>query len=214
MFLLTDGLWKYFQAAGQFLYSLALGLGGPGLFLLALADSSFLSVPEGNDILIVVLATGQSWETMSYYVAMTIMGSVTGCCILFTVGRRGGAFMQRRFSKSKMRRAESIYRRWGLWAVLVPAILPPPTPFKIFVFSAGAFGLSFRRFLLAVLAGRSIRYFSWGILAVLYGEAAKRFLEENIQMVGSTLMLLLLSGLLLYVIIRIRSRNSSSEELA
>lgn len=214
MVLLTDGLWKYFQAAGQFLYSLALGLGGPGLFLLALVDSSFLSVPEGNDILIVVLSTGQSWETMSYYVAMTIMGSIAGCCILFAVGRRGGAFMQSRFSQPNLRRVEGIYRRWGLWAVLVPAILPPPMPFKIFVFSAGAFGLSFRRFLLAVFVGRSIRYFSWGILAVLYGEAAKRFLEENIQMVGSMLMLVAAGGGLLYVLIRIRTRNRSREELA
>ena len=80
------------QTAGLYLYNLALGLGGFGLFALALADSSFLSIPEGNDVLIVVLSTGAGWSAMLYYVAMTVAGSVAGCTLLYWVGRRGGGF--------------------------------------------------------------------------------------------------------------------------
>lgn len=189
---LALGVWEYFRTAGQYIYSMALALGGPGLFLVALADSSFLSVPEGNDILIVILSTGQSWETMSYYVLMTIVGSVAGCSLLFLVGRRGEHYVQKRLQGRNLNSVLQLYRKWGVWAVVIPSILPPPTPFKVFVLAAGVFGISYRRFFLAVLVGRSIRYFMWGILAVLYGEVARRFIEENIQIVGIVLFLLFL----------------------
>ena len=58
--------------------------GGLGLMLLAIVDSSFLSVPEGNDLLIVVLSAGKSWGIMSYYVAMTTIGSALGCILLYS----------------------------------------------------------------------------------------------------------------------------------
>ena len=190
--LLTTGLWEHLRTAAQYIYTTALALGGPGLFLVALADSSFLSVPEGNDILIVVLSTGQSWDTMSYYVVMTILGSVTGCSLLFLVGRRGERYVQNRLQGKNLDYILQLYRKWGVWAVVIPSILPPPTPFKVFVLAAGIFGISYRRFFLAVLAGRSFRYFMWGILAVLYGEVAKQFLEENMQIVGVGLFLLFL----------------------
>lgn len=187
---LATGIWDYLKTVGQYVYSTALALGGPGLFLVALADSSFLSVPEGNDILIVILSTGQSWETMSYYVLMTIMGSVTGCSLLYLVGRRGENYVQKRLEGRNLNQVLQLYRKWGIWAVVIPSILPPPTPFKVFVLAAGVFGISYRRFFLAVLVGRSVRYFMWGILAVLYGEVARQFLEENIQLVGMVLFFL------------------------
>ncbi len=166
------------------LYQFVLGLGGPGLFLLALADSSFLSIPEGNDLLIIVLSIGQSFRTMAYYAAMTTAGSVTGCFLLYTVGRSGGGMISRRVSPERIERIGKLYRRWGLLTLVVPSILPPPTPFKVFVLSAGLFRVPRVKFLAAVAVGRSIRYFSWGILAVVYGEAAKTFLERNLHAIG------------------------------
>lgn len=201
----TVGIGAFFHAAGEFLYRLAKSLGGPGLFLVALADSSFLSVPEGNDLLIVVLSTGQSWELMSYYVLMTVMGSIAGCSILYFVGRRGGSFMEKRTNRRKMERIRQAYRRWGVWAVLVPSILPPPTPFKVFVLSAGLFKIPFPKFLFAVSVGRSIRYFMWGILAVLYGTWAKRFIQESLTSVGIILAAVLFVGVILWLVWNRRS---------
>lgn len=190
----------------------ALALGGPGLFFVALCDSSFLSIPEGNDILIVILSTGQSWEKMSYYVLMTIAGSVTGCTILYLLGRRGGRYLQRRLNSARLEQVRQLYQRWGLWAILVPSILPPPTPFKIFVLSAGVFRIRFRRFFLAVTVGRSIRYFTWGILAVLYGVPVRDFIREHIHEVGLILALLLLAALLGYAWIWHRSRRQAAQQ--
>jgi uncharacterized membrane protein YdjX (TVP38/TMEM64 family) len=65
--------------------------------------------------------------------------------------------------------------------------LPPPTPFKVFVLSAGTFGISWPKFLTAVLIGRSIRYFSEGILAVMYGPFAIQFVQRNYGKFGLAL---------------------------
>jgi membrane protein YqaA with SNARE-associated domain len=182
-----DGLSDYLSLILEQAYEAALALGGPGLLVIALLDSSFLSLPEGNDLLIVILSTGQSWERMAYLVTMTITGSVIGCSLLYWAGRRGGAFVNRPPRREKLKQVEETYRKWGLWAVLVPSILPPPTPFKVFVLSAGVFKVPFVKFLTAVLVGRSIRYFIWGILAVLYGEWAKQVLQGSLHTVGAAL---------------------------
>jgi membrane protein DedA with SNARE-associated domain len=161
------------------------GFGGPGVMLLAIGDSSFLSVPEGNDLLIVILSAGKSWSTMAYYVAMTTIGSVLGCILLYSVGRKGGnPILKRRFSAEKIERAEKLFERYGTLTVLIPSILPPPLPFKIFVLSAGVFRLNLFSFLTAVVLGRTIRYSIWGVLAVLYGAPVKRFMQQHLRDVG------------------------------
>ena len=206
------GLWLYLEALADDLYDLAVALGGPGLFFIAVGDSSFLSLPEGNDILIVVLSTGQTWGVMTYYVTMTILGSVCGCVLLFSVGRRGGIFMQKKVKQSRLHDLRRLYNKWGLWAIMIPSILPPPTPFKICVLSAGLFGVPFWRFVLAVTLGRSIRYFMWGILAVLYGRLAKHFLENNLPFISLLLFLLLAGAIVGYVLIWARMKRRTPQQ--
>ena len=156
--------------------------GGLGVMLLAIGDSSFLSVPEGNDLLIVVLSAGKSWSTMAYYVAMTTIGSVLGCILLYFVGRKGGSpLLKRRFSQVKIDRAEELFNRYGIRdSLLIPSILPPPLPFKIFVLSAGVFRMNVLSFLTAIVIGRAMRYSIWGVLAVLYGNPVKRFMQQHL----------------------------------
>jgi membrane protein DedA with SNARE-associated domain len=96
---------------------------------------------------------------------------------------------------------------------MIPSILPPPTPFKVFVLSAGIFRVPFPRFLLAVIVGRSIRYFMWGILAVLYGELAREFLEENIHTVGLILVAILGLGILLLIAYRMLRGGAEPNEM-
>ena len=212
MFLaMAQGFWDSVRLILNSLYEVALNLGGPGLFFVALADSSFLSLPESNDLLIVVLSTGQGWSRMTYLVVMTILGSIGGCSLLFSIGRGGGSFLKKRFKEQKIRKVKALYQRWGIWAVVVPSILPPPTPFKIFVLSAGLFGISYPKFFLAVALGRSIRYFMWGILAVLYGEWAREFLVQNVTAVGTGLFVLLVAIIAGYGLIRIRTRKRSPQ---
>jgi membrane protein YqaA with SNARE-associated domain len=154
-------------------------LGGIGLFVIALLDSSFLSFPQVNDLLIIVLSTKYP-ERMPYYAGMTTIGSLIGCFLLYGVARRGGeVFLRKRLKGRHVDRAIKLYQRHGLLAVVVPALLPPPVPFKVFVLLAGAAAVSPVRFAIAVGVGRGIRYFGQGYLAVLYGEQAAEFMREH-----------------------------------
>ena len=154
-------------------------LGGIGLFIIALLDSSFLSFPQVNDLLIIVLSTKYP-ERMPYYAGMTTVGSIIGCFLLYGVARRGGeVFLRKRLKGPHVDRAIALYQRHGLLAVVVPALLPPPVPFKVFVLLAGAASVSPVRFGLAVGIGRGIRYFGQGYLAVLYGEQAAEFMKAH-----------------------------------
>jgi len=202
-----DGLIDYFSLILEQLYEAALALGGPGLLVIALLDSSFLSLPEGNDLLIVILSTGQPWGRMSYLVLMTIAGSVIGCSLLYWAGRRGGDFVNRPPRREKLQQVEATYQKWGLWTVLVPSILPPPTPFKVFVLSAGVFKVPFLQFLIAVTIGRSIRYFLWGILAVLYGEWAKQVLQGSLHTGGAILLVLMVLMVATYLVWKVMKRR-------
>jgi LPXTG-motif cell wall-anchored protein len=168
----------------EWIKGFALSLGGPGLFVIAFLDSSFLSFPEVNDLLIVWLTT-QHKERMPYYALMTTLGSIAGCLALYSLARRGGeAFLRKRFRAHYVDVAMDRFRRYGLLAILIPSILPPPTPFKIFVLAAGVSKVRRTDFILAVAIGRGIRYFGEGLLAVYYGEAAAEFIRENATAVG------------------------------
>ena len=158
--------------------------GGVGLFIVAALDSSFLSFPQVNDLLIIVLST-KFPDRMPYYAGMTTAGSLIGCFALYTVARRGGeVFMRKRLKGHHVDRAMALYQRFGLLAVVVPALLPPPTPFKVFVLLAGAAAVSPWKFVVAILIGRGIRYFGEGYLAVRYGDHAYDLVKAHGAEVG------------------------------
>lgn len=162
----------------------ALALGGPGLFLIALLDSSFLSLPEVVDLLMIVFVTRHP-ERMVYYALLATLGSTCGCFLLYLVGRRGGeAFLRRRFHDRHVDRALAIFQKYGLLAVAVPSLLPPPVPFKPFVLVAGVARVRPIEFLVAITIGRGIRYFGEGLLALWYGERAAVFLKHHAREVS------------------------------
>jgi membrane protein YqaA with SNARE-associated domain len=176
----------------------ALGIGGPGLFLIAFLDSSFLSFPEVNDLLIVMLVINHP-HRMVFYASMSTLGSIAGCLALYYVGRRGGnALLEKRFKGGKAEAAANLMRKYGAMALIVPALLPPPAPFKIFVLMAGVANVPLRTFIWAIGVGRGVRYFGEGILAVMYGRQALDYIHQNGRTVGLVLGVLVLAGGLAY----------------
>jgi membrane protein YqaA with SNARE-associated domain len=180
--------------------------GGFGLMVLAMCDSSFVSLPEVNDVLLMTFSINEP-QSMVKFALLTTLGSVIGCSLLYAVGRKGGdAFLRKSFQSDKLARVRRWYQRHGILAVIVPSILPPPTPFKLFVLSAGTFGISWPKFLTAVIIGRSIRYFSEGILAVMYGPVAIQFVHKNYGKVGLAFaVVIVLSALVFFFIARRRT---------
>lgn len=179
--------------------ALALGLGAPGLFLAALLDSSFISLPELVDILVVWMTTRHE-SLMVVYAATATLGSILGSLTLYFIGRKGDQFIARRVSAERIERTLGAFRRFGLMAVLVPSLMPPPMPFKPFVLLAGAAGVSTSRFIMAVGLGRGIRFFGLGLLALWFGDAALQFLETNGKTVSLGLAATLVVGLAGYLL--------------
>lgn len=184
-------------------------IGGPGLFLIAFLDSSFLSFPQANDLLVILMVL-QDPAWMPYYAAMATLGSVVGCLVLYELASRGGAaFMTKRVRGGRGDRVAALVRRYGTVAVLVPSLLPPPAPFKAFVLMAGVVRVPRLKFILAVLVGRGARYFGEGLLAVWYGEQATAFLSAHGRSVGLGLALAVALGFLVYLLWR-RSREDAT----
>jgi len=195
------------ETISVWLSNLLLPYGGIGLMLLAVCDSSFVSLPELNDILLMTFSINNP-EGMLKYAALTTLGSLIGCSLLYAVGRKGGeAFLQRRFGDERMVRLQRWYQRHGILAIVVPSLLPPPTPFKVFVLSAGTFGISWPKFLIAVVIGRGIRYFSEGILAVIYGPAAIEFVHDNYGKIGLALAFVIVASVVVFIYARRRIRS-------
>lgn len=187
----------------------ATGLGGLGLFIIAALDSSFLSFPQVNDVLVMLLSAKYP-ERMIYYAGMTTAGSLLGCYALFAVARRGGeVFMRKRLKGAHVDRAIRLYQRFGILAVVVPALLPPPVPFKVFVVLAGAANVATWRFVVAIVIGRGIRYFGQGYLAVLYGEQAMDYMQAHGAEIGVGLAVLALAAGLGLVMLRRRRQASA-----
>jgi membrane protein YqaA with SNARE-associated domain len=159
--------------------TLALGLGGPGLFLIAYLDSSFLSFPQANDLLIIWMVLKRK-HLMVLYATMATLGSLAGCLTIYLLARKGGeAFVRRRLKEGHVEHGLALFRKYGVLAVIVPALLPPPAPFKLFVLLAGVADVPPLKFTLATLFGRGTRYFGIGLLTLWYGEAAIAFLKAN-----------------------------------
>jgi membrane protein YqaA with SNARE-associated domain len=153
-------------------------LGAPGLFLISFLDSSVLTFPVINDLLLIELSIEHP-ARMPIYAVMAGLGSVLGCVLLYFLARKGGeAFFHRKAGD----RAAAI-RHWveknGFIGMLIAALLPPPTPFKIFVFAAGVFEVPLWSFTAAVSLARAIRYFGMGYLAIRYGNDALPYLKEH-----------------------------------
>jgi len=163
----------------EWVLGLADAIGGPGLFLVAYLDSSFLSLPQANDLLI-VLKVAQHKPLMAYYAGLATLGSVLGCLTLYAIARAGGeAVLRRRAGEARMARLQGSFERYGMLALVVPALLPPPAPFKLFVLVAGVAGMSLPRFVASLVVGRGTRYFGIGFLTVRYGDAAMEVLREH-----------------------------------
>ena len=188
------------------LQATAIALGGPGLFVIGFLDSSFLSFPEVNDLLVMGLVMEHPHRLL-YYSTMATLGSVAGCFALYTVAKRGGqGFVERRFKPKYVEGGRRLFQKYGILVIMVPALLPPPAPFKIFVLLAGVAGLPAWQFLIAVFSARFVRYFGEGLLAVWYGERAIDFLHAHAKQIGLGLAGLALVGGLAFVAWKKRKR--------
>lgn len=142
-------------------------LGFWGVAALAALDSSSLAIPMD------IIVAGYIWADRKHYWVYAVMvglGSAVGALVPYFIGRAGGELvLLRRMERERYERLQQRFERQGFLAVMVPAALPPPTPFKLFAFGAGVFGMGVPEYMLAVFCGRTLHYWILGLLTVRYG---------------------------------------------
>lgn len=201
-------MFDWLSSIGHLLERYVIGLpiyyAAPAMIAIGALDSSLLSLPEINDYLVV----GRCFKQPSaafYFPLFAALGSVIGCLALYTIMRRGGqALLRRRFKRENIERVERAYARYGFLAIAIPALLPPPMPFKIFVATAGTLEYPRWKFLVTVMIARSFRYYVEGILAVYYGRRVLSFLRDDGLVILSVVAAAAVLVVLVYAIINRR----------
>ena len=167
------------EAAKTKATSLIFSLGGPGLVLLGIVDSSVIPTFGSLDALTIIFAAahhGWWW----YYGLMAAIGSVAGAYISYQLGRKAGKEgLEKKFGKQRLEKVYDYYGRRGFWAVFVPAILPPPFPTSPFLVSAGALNYSVRNFMIAISIARTVRYALIAAVGALYGKALLHLFQAH-----------------------------------
>src|SRR3989441_11969024 len=197
---MSDWLHAITRRLGHFIVHVPIYVAGPVMILVGALDSSLLSLPEINDYLVIVRCFTHP-RAVVFFPLFASTGSVLGCLLLYTILQRGGlAVLHRRFKLEHVQRVERVYARFGILALAVPALLPPPMPFKIFVATAGALQFPRRRFLITILLARSLRYYTEGVLAGFYGQRVRRFSKGKRLLIITLVLALCLAGLAIYLL--------------
>ena len=142
-------------------------LGIWGVFVIAFADSALLGMPVD---FIVATYVYQDRKRLLLYVAMASLGSALGSIPLYIIGYLGGEkVLRKRISEERFLKIHQSFERNEFWALMFPGMLPPPMPFKVFVLGAAVFEMRFRDFLVAIFAGRFVRFLVLSVLVLWFG---------------------------------------------
>ncbi len=161
-----------------------------GLFLLALAESSFFPIPP-DTLMIPMALINPGWSLI--YSAIATFGSVLGGMLGYLIGARGGKPIVKKFiAEEKLQKVKDYYHKWDVWAVSMAAFTP--IPYKVFTIAAGLFDLNFYRFVLASFLGRGGRFFLVGGLIFVFGPSIKAFLDSYFEITIVAFTLLLIGG--------------------
>jgi membrane protein YqaA with SNARE-associated domain len=142
-------------------------LGAWGVFIISILDSAAFGVPM--DPLVAGYVYSNPHRAWLYCLAGSL-GSALGSLIPYGLGRAGGElFLLKRIDEALLKRIRDRFERQEFLALMVPAMLPPPTPFKLLVFSAGVFEMKPVAFLIAIISGRLVRFGVLSVLTIIFG---------------------------------------------
>ena len=165
-------------------------LGFWGIAAIALLDSSTIPVPM-DAILAVYI-----WNNKSHfwlYCLMAAIGSAVGGLLPYALGRVGGELFLR-IDRARFDRIRIRFERQEFFAVMIPSMLPPPAPWKMFIFAAGVFEMRVIPFMLAVTAGRLVRWLILSILVLKLGPGAVDLVAHHAIVLVAVVIALALLG--------------------
>jgi membrane protein YqaA with SNARE-associated domain len=179
-----------------------LGIWGP--FVVAFADSALLGMPVDA---VVAAYVYHDRRHFLLYVLLASLGSAVGSIPLYVLGYLGGEkVLRKRISEERFQKIHASFERHEFWALMFPGMLPPPTPFKVFVLGAAVFEMRFRDFLAAVFAGRFVRFMVLSLLTLWFGPeivelTGKVFRHHFYWVLG-----VILAGVIIWLVVRRRGK--------
>jgi len=150
-----------------FLWALLKPLGAWGVLLIAALDGAFFGLPMDA---VVAGYVYQDRARFLLYAFTASLGSALGSIVIYGIGYEGGEeLLRKRISAERFEKMHTAFDRHPFWSLMFPAMLPPPTPFKLFALAAAVSEMGFVRFLLAIFSGRMVRFLLLGILTIKFG---------------------------------------------
>jgi membrane protein YqaA with SNARE-associated domain len=148
-----------------------------GIGALALLDSSSIPVPMDAFLAISIWNDkGRFW----LYCLAAAVGSAIGGLLPYGIGRAGGElFLLKRINRERFEKMRARFERQEFLAMMIPSMLPPPTPWKLFVFAAGVFEMRIVPFMLAVFCGRLVRWLVLSLLVLKLGPGAVDVMKSH-----------------------------------
>ena len=142
------------------------------------------------------------------YAFMASAGSALGSIVIYGIGYKGGEeLLRKRIASARFEKIHSAFDKHPFWSLMFPAMLPPPTPFKLFALAAAVSEMGFVRFLLAIFSGRMVRFLLLGLLTIKFGPDVLRlsgtlFQEHYYWILGA-----IFGGLAVWLVVRSRNKR-------
>ncbi|HEV2114943.1 MAG TPA: VTT domain-containing protein [Terriglobales bacterium] len=192
----------------QFIWGLLQPLGSWGVFAIAAIDGSLLGMPLDP---VVAGYVYKNPHKFLLYVIMASAGSAVGSIVLYVIGYKGGeVLLQKRMPPQKFESMRRTFDRHEFWALMFPAMLPPPFPFKLFVLAAAAFEMNFGHFELAIFAGRFARFLILALLTIKFGPQVVSITAQLVHQHLAALLIAVAALIAGYVLLRRRRKSDLS----
>jgi membrane protein YqaA with SNARE-associated domain len=188
--------WRY----TAFLWALLKPLGAWGVFVIAALDAAALGLPMDP---IVATYVYQNRSRFLLYVLMASAGSALGSIVIYGIGYVGGEeFLRKRISAKRFDKFHQAFQKHPFWSLMFPAMLPPPTPFKLFALAAAVSEMQFSHFLLAIFAGRFVRFLMLSSLTLVFGPQFVRIFGTVFRQHWAWVLGAVAAGLAIWLVVR------------
>lgn len=203
----------FFAKYTAWVWALLSPLGIWGVFAIAALDSAAVGIPLDP---VVAAYVYKNPHLFWLYAIMAAAGSAAGSMVLYAIGYKGGeVLLEKRMPKAKFEKIKKSFEDHEFLALMFPAMLPPPTPYKLIVLSAAAFEMDWHKFLFAIFVGRVARFLILSVLVMAFGPQIvsvtatllKHHLPETLGLIGG----LLLVGIVIW---KMRQKRAATSEMA
>jgi membrane protein YqaA with SNARE-associated domain len=193
-----------------FLWAVLKPLGPWGVFVVAALDGAAFGLPMD---VVVAGYVAQNHSRFLLYVLMAAAGSAIGSLVIYAIGYAGGEeLLRKRVSPARFEKLHAAFEKHPFWSLMFPAMLPPPTPFKMFALGAAVAEMSISHFLLAIFLGRAVRFFLLGILVLKFGPGVVHTLRIFFSHHFHWLIIAAVVGVAAWFLVRRRKRAAGLQE--